>query len=461
MSLFGDSDAPSPQRPKSSLFDDDNTGAATSKTSSGMFGDSVVDDANDSPWGFTPKKSAGRGNVVKSLLADANIPDAYIDTFDTAQTGAGRVSADECRRLLAGARGLNSADQDRIWRLVSSNGELASLGRAEFNVLLALIGLVQEGEELSLDAVDERRRKLPIPVLPKVQSQGPPTTATQMPPHQTQPGATQAGAPAQTNGRKPSFGAGFGDADPWGSPQMHRGHGHANGIGSEAPQRTTSSFTTGASEPSQGAASGTFGNSEAAQSSDSTAWGGAPAFTAGGASGEGFGASGGAGGGGFGDDGNGAGTVRRPAPPRNTTSKGAEELVTVNILEEKEGMFMFQHRNYEVASNRRSSKVIRRYSDFVWLLDCLHKRYPFRQLPLLPPKRVAINGNHIAADQTFVEKRRRGLARFANALVRHPVLKEEQLVVMFLTVPTVDACAASLWSVGSILTLVTGTFRLA
>jgi len=114
--------------------------------------------------------------------------------------------------------------------------------------------------------------------------------------------------------------------------------------------------------------------------------------------------------------------------------------VIVNLLEEKEGMFMFQHRNYEVASVRRSSKVIRRYSDFVWLLDCLHKRYPFRQLPLLPPKRVAINGNHIAADQTFLEKRRRGLARFCTALVRHPVLREEQLVVMFLTVPTVEAC---------------------
>ena len=115
-------------------------------------------------------------------------------------------------------------------------------------------------------------------------------------------------------------------------------------------------------------------------------------------------------------------------------------MVTVNLLGEKEGMFMFQHRNYEIASVRRNSKVIRRYSDFVWLVDCLHKRYPFRQLPLLPPKRVAINGNHIAADQTFIEKRRRGLARFANALVRHPVLREEQLVVMFLTVPTVDAC---------------------
>ncbi|KAK3068312.1 Sorting nexin mvp1, partial [Coniosporium uncinatum] len=94
------------------------------------------------------------------------------------------------------------------------------------------------------------------------------------------------------------------------------------------------------------------------------------------------------------------------------------------------------HRNYEVSSVRRSSKVVRRYSDFVWLLDCLHKRYPFRQLPLLPPKRVAINGNHLAAENSFVEKRRRGLARFANALVRHPVLSQEQLVVMFLTVPT-------------------------
>jgi sorting nexin-8 len=68
---------------------------------------------------------------------------------------------------------------------------------------------------------------------------------------------------------------------------------------------------------------------------------------------------------------------------------GIEEVITVTALAEKEGIFMFQHRNYEVASARRNSKVVRRYSDFVWLLDCLHKRYPFRQLPLLPPKRVA------------------------------------------------------------------------
>ena len=50
-----------------------------------------------------------------------------------------------------------------------------------------------------------------------------------------------------------------------------------------------------------------------------------------------------------------------------------------------------------------------------------------------------VNGNHLAADgSTFLEKRRKGLARFMNALVQHPVLSQETLVVMFLTVPTVS-----------------------
>lgn len=68
--------------------------------------------------------------------------------------------------------------------------------------------------------------------------------------------------------------------------------------------------------------------------------------------------------------------------------KGTGELVTINILPDKEGVFLFSHHNYEVKTIRRGSTVVRRYSDFVWLLDCLHKRYPFRRLPLLPPKRI-------------------------------------------------------------------------
>lgn len=47
-------------------------------------------------------------------------------------------------------------------------------------------------------------------------------------------------------------------------------------------------------------------------------------------------------------------------------SRGSEEVVTVSVLPEKEGMFMFQHRNYQIASTKRASRVVRRYSDFVW-----------------------------------------------------------------------------------------------
>lgn len=104
-------------------------------------------------------------------------------------------------------------------------------------------------------------------------------------------------------------------------------------------------------------------------------------------------------GGGFGDSGDdqgnqSSGNQERSPRPSEALPQGTGEVVTINMLPEKEGMFMFQHRNYEVKSIRRGSSVVRRYSDFVWLLDCLHKRYPFRRIPLLPPKRVAGMSEH-------------------------------------------------------------------
>lgn len=78
------------------------------------------------------------------------------------------------------------------------------------------------------------------------------------------------------------------------------------------------------------------------------------------------------------------GSSKIPPPPRDD-----DEVISIIMLPEKEGVFMFQHRNYEVKSSKRGTSVIRRYSDFVWLHDCLIKIYPFRQIPLLPPKRVA------------------------------------------------------------------------
>ncbi len=155
-------------------------------------------------------------------------------------------------------------------------------------------------------------------------------------------------------------------------------------------QRTTSAFTTH-SEPTPN------GNNAASGEAQSTGTGGEWNSYNGSSTG-GFSEQPTLGGG-FGDAGDDQGNRNSSNPARATggsaaLSQGTGEVITITMLPEKEGMFMFQHRNYEVKSIRRGSSVVRRYSDFVWLLDCLHKRYPFRRLPLLPPKRVAGMSEH-------------------------------------------------------------------
>ena len=182
---------------------------------------------------------------------------------------------------------------------------------------------------------------------------------------------------------------------------MHRGHNHeasppkrngasrtpSNGV--HQPVRTTSNFTTASTAGSNGTSNGPSQDSQA--SAVSGAWGAYDGNLNASFSNSADSTIGGEGFDGEGGDGD------RPGPTvptrtfggrGTTTSGGPEEIVMIILLPEKEGMFMFQHHNYQVTSPRRGSQVVRRYSDFVWLLDCLHKRYPFRQLPLLPPKRV-------------------------------------------------------------------------
>lgn len=63
------------------------------------------------------------------------------------------------------------------------------------------------------------------------------------------------------------------------------------------------------------------------------------------------------------------------------------ETINVTLQTEKEG-FILKHTVYVVESPSRSSKVSRRYSDFWWLMETFHKKYPFRLLPSVPPKRL-------------------------------------------------------------------------
>ena len=67
------------------------------------------------------------------------MPYLYVDTFDTLNEG-GFVSETECQRLLRDSR-VAAPHREKIWSIVSGSGEVSRLGRNEFNVFLALIGL--------------------------------------------------------------------------------------------------------------------------------------------------------------------------------------------------------------------------------------------------------------------------------------------------------------------------------
>ena len=162
MSLFGDDDdlpsRPKAQQSSSSLFDD-----GPKPTGNSLFADDLHGD--DSPWGFSPTPKKQKGSLIKSLLPASDVPDSYIDAFDRVlesgeRAGSG-ISVAEIKKLL-GSSGLPSDREAKILEIVSQpEQDSAGVGRNEFNVLYALVGLAQEGydvSELSLDSVDERKR---------------------------------------------------------------------------------------------------------------------------------------------------------------------------------------------------------------------------------------------------------------------------------------------------------------
>ncbi|KAL1747816.1 hypothetical protein HDZ31DRAFT_30940 [Schizophyllum fasciatum] len=106
------------------------------------------------------------------------------------------------------------------------------------------------------------------------------------------------------------------------------------------------------------------------------------------------------------------------------------EKVQVSIVGQQ-GFILNRYTVYQITSSR-GNPVTRRYSEFVYLWECLTRRYPFRLFPALPPKRIG-------PDEYFIEQRRRGLARALTFIVNHPVIKEDALLGIFLTEPSFEA----------------------
>ncbi len=156
MSLFGSSPTEAAPLNNKSLFGEE---AAPAPSASSLF----AEDGGDSPWSMpTPKKNA-RQNLVKNLLPATDVPESYVDAYDAVlntneRTGVG-IGVAGVKRLVQSSN-LSEQEQSKILNFVIPGGQEAAngVGRSEFNVLLALIGLGQEGEDITLDGVDERRR---------------------------------------------------------------------------------------------------------------------------------------------------------------------------------------------------------------------------------------------------------------------------------------------------------------
>ena len=162
MSLFGSSpDEPAPiaaqSKSRNSLFEDEPTPALGSKSS--LFADN--DPPGASPWGIPPPKKAARGELIRQLLPASNVPAIYTQMYEgllaeDQENSGGRISASGVARTLSAGQ-LGADDQSRIMNIITAGGQLSDIGRNEFNVLLALIGLAQEHEDITLDGVDDRR----------------------------------------------------------------------------------------------------------------------------------------------------------------------------------------------------------------------------------------------------------------------------------------------------------------
>jgi hypothetical protein len=169
MSLFGTSpeaaasETNSPRLSKPALFDDELTPSVARSGPTLFAGDSAADD--HSPWDFPTAKRAGRHELIKTLLPASDVPVSYIDAYDSILEFSGRgigvgVSLTSIKEFFASSA-LKPSDQAQILDLVVPGGQESPNGleRNEFNVLLALMGLAQEGEDLTFDAVDERKQQ--------------------------------------------------------------------------------------------------------------------------------------------------------------------------------------------------------------------------------------------------------------------------------------------------------------
>ena len=84
---------------------------------------------------------------------------------------------------------------------------------------------------------------------------------------------------------------------------------------------------------------------------------------------------------------------------------------------------------YELETKEFNWLVNRRYSDFIWLKECLEVLFPGEYVPKLPKKK---SGNK-RFEENFIEKRMKRLQQFLDELLLNENFKSSEVVVKFLS----------------------------
>ena len=115
-------------------------------------------------------------------------------------------------------------------------------------------------------------------------------------------------------------------------------------------------------------------------------------------------------------------------------SKLNDLTIIVNISNPKQitntSFFSKNYILYEISTPQFNWVVNRRYSDFIWLRDCLKCFFPGDTLPFLPKKKIGKRN----FEEDFIKKRAQGLQNFMNEVINNERFKASEVLNIFLSI---------------------------
>lgn len=123
-------------------------------------------------------------------------------------------------------------------------------------------------------------------------------------------------------------------------------------------------------------------------------------------------------------------TVKCIKTPKSELNDKKITCIIRKYYEVSKGFFESNYISYEIFTQECSWVANRRYSDFIWLRDCLRMLFPAEIVPMLPKKKI---GNR-RFDDDFILKRLKHLQNFLNIIVQNENFKSCSPLYLFLSI---------------------------